>query len=132
MTKGIIEETNNTKAANKFLMQGSITIIAMKHQDGTITHNKTEILSLATNFYRDLYQSQTKVEPIVHRKQIEEPLEDITEEKVQKTIKKLRNKKSPGPDGVANKLLKSAASLVRKSLAHLMNPCLQNKTIPSD
>ena len=47
-------------------------------------------------------------------------------------IKKLKNKKSPGPDGVANELLKSAASLVRKPLAHLMNACLQNETIPSD
>jgi len=84
MTKRIIEETKSTKAVNKFLMQGSKTIIATKRQDGTITRNKTEILSLATNFYRDLYQSQTKVEPIVHLKQIEEPLEDIIEEEVPK------------------------------------------------
>jgi len=60
MTKRIIEETNSTKAANKFLMQGSKTIIAMKRQDGTITHNKTEILSLATNFYRDQLSTSSK------------------------------------------------------------------------
>ena len=56
----------------------------------------------------------------------------LQKRKFKKTIKKLKNKKSPGPDGVANELLKSDASLVRKPLAHLMNACLQNETFPSD
>jgi len=61
-TQKIIEETNSTKSANKFLENGTNSIIAMKRPDGTVTSNKSEILSLATDFYRNLYDSKTVID----------------------------------------------------------------------
>jgi len=44
--------TASSKKANKFLTQGKTLIIALKREDGTILHEKTEILALATEFYK--------------------------------------------------------------------------------
>jgi len=67
MTKQIIEETNSTKKANKLLLRGSKSIIAIQREEGTTTNSKTEILNLATNFYRSLYESKIEVEPCEHQ-----------------------------------------------------------------
>jgi len=67
MTKPIIEETNSAKKANKFLLQGSKSIIAIQREDGTITNSNTETSNLATNFYRSLYESRIEVAPCEHQ-----------------------------------------------------------------
>jgi len=62
-TQKIIEETNSAKSANKFLPNGASSIIAMKRPDSSVTNKKNEILALTTEFYRNLYDSKTEIEP---------------------------------------------------------------------
>ncbi|MBW0525251.1 hypothetical protein O181_064966 [Austropuccinia psidii MF-1] len=50
--------------------------------------------------------------------------EKITVDEIRTNIKQLPNKKSPGPDGVPNELIKIACDLLVNKLADLFNNCL--------
>ena len=61
-----------------------------------------------------------------------EPIEEITEEEIQKTTKTLKNGKAPGPDNILNELLKCSVSVTSTLLALLFNKCLNKGSIPEN
>jgi len=131
MAQKIIEDTNSSKKAYKFLTQGKKSIIALKREDGTISHDKTEILALTTEFYKNLYESKMNVVPLDEQTDTE-PIEEIIEEEIQKTTKALKNGKAPGPDNIVNELLKRSANITSTPLALLVNKCLNKGSIPEN
>lgn len=54
-----------------------------------------------------------------------------TTEEVSKAISDLQNNKAPGPDKIANKVLKQLDENNKKFLTHLFNECLKKTCYPS-
>ncbi|MBW0503453.1 hypothetical protein O181_043168 [Austropuccinia psidii MF-1] len=53
-----------------------------------------------------------------------QPLKNTEVDEIRTNIKQLPNKKSPGPDGIPNELIKIACNLIVNKLADLFNNCL--------
>ena len=126
-TQKIVEETNSTRSANKFLANGTSSIIAMKMPDGSVANNKNEILALTTEVYRNLYDSKTEIEPDVL--ETSQAVEDVMEAGVKHAIVlKPENRQT---DGIVNELIKYAAYTLDRPLALLLTQCIKQRQIPS-
>lgn len=55
----------------------------------------------------------------------------ITIEEIQRTIRKLKNRKTPGVDGITNELIKIGRSLLTAELGVLFNKILNDRRIPA-
>ena len=54
----------------------------------------------------------------------------FSEEFVAETIERLNKRKSPGPDGILNRILALSADLIKKPLTHVINLSMSNGTFP--
>ncbi|XP_063544341.1 uncharacterized protein LOC134752601 [Cydia strobilella] len=93
---------------------------------------RKDVLSCATEFYRDLYATiiyDARTETETTETNTNEAIR-IQEEEVLKHIKKLKHEKSPGPDGLRNESLKIGAPLLTKPLTCIFNMVLSTGQAP--
>ncbi|CAG9326495.1 unnamed protein product [Blepharisma stoltei] len=83
--------------------------------------NKEEIKAWATEFEN---QFKSKIEFIPQKGCSKEELWDFQD--IQKIIKKLPNKKAPGPDNIRNEIIKKGGDIMAEAITHFLNSCKLN------
>ncbi|GBP81972.1 LINE-1 reverse transcriptase homolog [Eumeta japonica] len=124
-----LNTTNSVKKAYKELRTHKSWIEELKDKTKN-TQNRTEIMKLATNFYKKLYSvpnQYTYELPDINRI---EARAIIDESEVIKGIKSLKAEKSPGPDGITNEVIKTGCEHLAKPLTLLFNQILNSSHTP--
>lgn len=134
--KHIIEKhlncTGGIKKAYKELRSHKTWIEGL-HDPQKTTHDRKEILHIATNFYENLYSAPERPEV----DQIESENDDndveinpVDEAEIITEIKRLKEEKSPGPDRITNEAIKIAGAYLVNPLSHLFNLILNSAVTP--
>lgn len=119
-------------------------IVALKTTSNTLVHNTRAILDEFKTFYSSLYTSKkpekrdidkfltenSLLDPLTveHQQWMDEP---ITELEVLRAIKKMKNNKSPGPDGYPVEFYKVFVSTLSPVLVKTFNNVMQSGSIPT-
>lgn len=128
-----IKNFRSAKRAYKELITHK-TWIQKLEQKSTETKSRKDIIHLATNFYKNLYQKRNNRDIEIQSRIGDEtdqdhvkPFEDV---EIYKHIKRLKSEKSPGSDGLCNEVLKIGAPILIHYLLHLFNMVLETETVP--
>ena len=130
-----LRHTGSTKKAYKELKPNKTWIEELKR--GEITKNNScDIISIATEFYRDLYSTK-EPEDTSHENQnyssdgnILKRLQ-IEENEVIEALNKLKLDKSPGSDNLVNETLKIAVPILATPFTNLFNSILESGETPT-
>ncbi|KAG7301329.1 hypothetical protein JYU34_014259 [Plutella xylostella] len=129
-----ITNSGAIKKAYKDLQRSSKWAVNMKNKKGQSLSKRPDIINEATEFYRDLYHSETTssidiINSACHA-YINEELPTIIEPEIRHAIKSQKNNKSPGEDKITNELLKSMAECLNRPLQDLFNNVVETKQAP--
>lgn len=133
-----ITRTGGVNKALKELRESGKEWIPRLKKKTTTTSKRNNIKDLATNFYRQLYSRQTPNATIeqkgtlleLTRVNSEEPIPEILQCEVEKSIKSQKAEKSPGPDKITNELLKGTMEELAPILTKLFNEIIIKRKIP--
>ncbi|KAI8437727.1 hypothetical protein MSG28_011961 [Choristoneura fumiferana] len=131
-----LSQTGSTKRAFKDLKPNKTWIDGLKR--GEITkNNRSDIITIATEFYRELYSAKEPPKDTSYMDQgTSSKIKNlnksrITESDVVEALNKLKIDKSPGPDNIANETLKIAAPILEVPLTNLFNFVLETGETPA-
>lgn len=125
-----LHATGSVKKAYKELTTHKSWIEELKSKNKN-TQNRTDILKIATNFYKNLYSSPNQPAYKLPLSSTESAEATITEYEVAKGIKALKTNKSPGPDRITNEAIKAGFTYLVRPLTLLFNKILICKNTPS-
>lgn len=130
-----LRRTGSTKKAYKELKQNKIWVGGLK-QGKTTEKNRCDIISIATDYYRDLYNTQeldiTSQENQNNSKYNNTHKSPQFEENdIIGALNKLKLDKSPGSDYLANETLKIAAPILASPFTKLFNSILESGETPT-
>lgn len=122
-----LNTTNSIKKAYRELRTHKLWIEELKDKTKK-TQNRTEILKIATEYYKKLYSA-----PNQHPYEFINGVEAraiIDESEVIKGIKSLKMEKSPGPNRITNDVIKTSCAYIVKPLTLLFNLILNSSYTP--
>lgn len=130
-----LKSTGSLKKAYKELKSHKTWIEELQDSQKT-THDRRDILHIATNFYKQLYSAPTQQYTHTHQNESENNSDDedilpVEELEIVMGIKNLKAEKSPGPDKITNEAIKLACAHLVNPLTHLFNLILSSSTTPS-
>lgn len=130
-----IEKSGGVKKAWQLLRESSDWIENMtQRRTKRNKTNRTEILKIATDFYRELYDDETTLpetnQPILYRDIEEEEIPNILREEVGKAIKSQKTGKAPGEDCISNELLLGTSDIIINTITDLFNEIIRTEYIP--
>ncbi|KAL0860232.1 hypothetical protein ABMA27_010539 [Loxostege sticticalis] len=123
-----IKKTGGIKKAIKVLSDKNNWIPNMKDQQNKTRTKRSDILSIATNFYENLYASKRQLG--ITDLSNNESVPPIREEEIQNAIKTQKKGKAPGPDDITNELLFECRNYIAPILKHIFNDILNTENIP--
>lgn len=136
LAQNTIEANCNMKVLRSKLMNAKKEIFKLRDKTGTIQSDRNAILNIAKEFYEDLFSSvrpnpttTTEERPII-RNVGSEDMPDITVEEVRAAVAEMKNKKSPGEDGVPVEAIKLGGDSLLSATTALFNLCLQWEKVP--
>lgn len=124
-----INKTGGIKKALKVLSDRTNWIVNIKDRNSKTATKRLDILSTATNFYRNLYSRKNQIEPTELSSDGNVPT--ILEDEIHKAIKTQKSDKAPGPDQINNELLLSCRNYIVPLLTYTFNDILNTETIPT-
>lgn len=126
-----LQATGSAKKAYKELKTHKSWIEELKNRT-KITQKRSEILKIATDFYKDLYNSpnQSTYKLPSLNTESEREMVTFTEEEVAKGIQTLKSDKSPGPDRITNEVIKAGSTCLVTPLTRLFNMILSSTNSP--
>ena len=135
-----IETNCNMKVLRSKLANSKKEIYKLRDKTGTIQSDRSTILNIAKEFYEDLYtsirpkpNSSTGVRhqdrPAITNVGSEE-MPDITVEEIGTALKEMKDRKSPGEDGVPIEAIKFGGDTMLSAIAALFNKCLEEGKVP--
>lgn len=136
LAQNIIEANCNMKVLRRKMTNAKKEIFKLRDKTGTIQTDRNAILNIATEFYENLFSStrqspteETEDRPII-RNVGSEDMPDITVDEVKAAVAEMKNKKSPGEDGVPVEAIKLGGDSLLKAITALFNQCLQWEEVP--
>ena len=140
LAQNAIEANCNMKVLRSKLMNAKKEIFKLRDKDGTIQSDRNTILNIAKEFYEDLFSSvrpaptttteQTHRDRPIIKNVGSEELPDITEEEVKAAVTDMKNRKSPGEDGVPIEAIKLGGDTLVSAITALFNKCIESEKIP--
>lgn len=137
-----IADNSSRKVLKSKLSTGKREIFKLCDKDGEITNNRTEILKISRNFYEDLYKSRIERpdQEIINKTHRNAPimnvgsedLPDVIISEIQHALQQLKNRRSPGEDGIIPEMIKACDGKVHEILTTLFNKCLHEADVPDD
>ena len=101
-------------------------------QDGTLLMNTEENISRWAEYYRDLLNKARQHIDGRNEPLTEGPLHQVTCEEVDRQLKKMKNGKSCGPDGIPTEALKHLGDWGVRQLTKLFNASMQTGKMPDE
>ena len=108
-------------------------MIGAKDEKGNKVATRTGINAIATNFYKELYDSnaQRGDESVKEIKgEDEDEIPAILKREVEEAINNLKSNKTPGEDGILNEYLKWGKEELLESITSLFNKIIRSENIP--
>ena len=103
----------------------------IKDSRGEVKAEERKIMERWREYFEDLLNEQNDYQ-VEETARVEGPLEEITEEEIEKALREMKNGKAAGPTGVTSELLKAAGSVGLRQLTNIMNERLAGEGIPDD
>ena len=131
LVRKTLENNRSIKKTNSKLIIGKNQLIAVKKPDGTVIRNRENIVQVVAEFYKNLYDSKDST----MSQKSEDGAKDvphILSSEVDEAIRRMKNGKSPGDDGISIDVLKLGGEELSKVLLKLFNKCLLENNIPDD
>lgn len=108
-------------------------MLTVKTKHKKRTRKRPEIIKVATEYYRELYQSKNPTIATEEQYTLNsEPIPKILEKETVKAINTQKADKAPGSDQITNELLKSTLSVIAPILTDLFNEIIETESIPQD
>lgn len=127
-------KTGGLKQAQKSL-QNTKTWIPNLTKAGRSTDNREELISIATDYYKELYKSRDREHELLKHLHIQTPesknVKEFSLKEIITAIRHLSNNKCPGYDRIINEALKIGEKLLAGLLCQLFNNILKEKRVPS-
>ena len=131
LTRNILENSKSIKRIKKELGNGKYWMLGAKDEKGNTTKSRYEIVRAATNFYKQLYDSNLQVNKNdTQKRENEEVVPPILTSEVDNAITQLRNNRAPGDDGLVNECLKWGKEELTTNITDLFNKILTTEKIP--
>ncbi|CAH2096957.1 unnamed protein product [Euphydryas editha] len=127
-----IEKTGGIKKAIKELNSKKDWMLKVKTMNNNYTNKRTEIMKVATEYYRNLYQTKNPKRIISKINTDCESIPRILKEETIRAINTQKKDKTPGADQVTNELLKSTAPVIAPILTDIFNKIIDTEVIPED
>ena len=115
---------------------------AIKDKEGNILMEKEKVRNRWTEYCRELYEDKDKTngelrELVQELKEISPPQrndeeEDILEAEVERAIKRLKNNKSPGVDGITSEMIKAGGQRLMKEIHGMCNQIWRGESTPEE
>ena len=132
----IINESGSTRKVNRELTKGYKIINKLKNEVGILKTGKKEVMEIATDYYRKLYDTQENEEgnrlarEKVMKNDNEPIFPEIMQNEIESNLKEAKVGKAPGPDGIENNTLKQLSMALIPVLAKLFNKITESEEIP--
>ena len=98
----------------------------MLKENGETTNEREEIISICSDFYKELYaKTVEKPQDLVGKSPEHEKVPKFTDKEIKNTLKSLKKGKAPTSD-----ILKSGGKEVIKALKTIFNEILESQEIP--
>lgn len=127
--KKCIQRTGGTKKAAKLLLEKRNWIPNLINKNHKCEGRRPEILSIATQFFKELYSRENTTPTTLLTGESEIPV--IIYEEIEKALKSQKADKAPGSDGISNEFLILNKNHLIPILEHLFNEVLQTEIIPN-
>ncbi|KAJ8727743.1 hypothetical protein PYW07_001862 [Mythimna separata] len=125
-----IMTSRSAKKAFKEIDRTKTWIPSLQH-GSTNTKSRNNIISIATDFYTNLYSQPNSTQCIgVNQPKNTSSVEIFNEPEILKQISKLKTDKSPGPDGIVSEFIIHAKTLLLSPLTLLFNKILDEEAVP--
>lgn len=124
-----IIKTGGIKKAYRELQNSKNLIVKMKDDKEIWNRRRTDMLSIATTYYKKLYTHNTDTDEEVDLEEISDVPKIITSE-VKKAIETQKDDKAPGPDGINNEILKQSKDMMIPVLTDIFNDIISTEIIP--
>lgn len=124
-----IIKTGGIKKAYRELQNSKNWIVKMKDDKEIWNRRRTDMLSIATTYYKKLYTHNTDTDEEVDLEEISDVPKIITSE-VKKAIETQKDDKAPGPDGISNEMLKQSKDVMIPVLTDIFNDIISTEIIP--
>jgi Reverse transcriptase (RNA-dependent DNA polymerase) len=130
-----IRNNRGLKVARDGISKKKNQIASMKDENGIEHFDENKILTIATDFYKNLYKSnlhQNEKETIAPDLICEENVIGFSLEEMKFAISTMKNNKACGEDGIPIDLLKICDESVLLKLTEIMNNFLINEKLPEE
>lgn len=128
-----LQNTGAIKKAYKNLNCSKQILSQLQNDAGVIITSKKDLMQVATEFYKKLYEFKDKYSPIEQNSTWTantDPVPPFLVSEVEMSIKKVKAEKSPGPDGITNDMIIAGKKNLSQPLTKLFNHILEHKRIP--
>lgn len=130
-----IEKSGGVKKAWVELRDNLTWIDSMKnHRNKKSKTNRIEILEVATEYYRELYNNDVTIEesnqPVNCVKTDDEETPCILRDEINKAIKSQKKGKTPGGDCISNEVLIGSSKVTLNTITEIFNEILRTEYIP--
>ncbi|XP_037876062.1 LINE-1 retrotransposable element ORF2 protein isoform X1 [Bombyx mori] len=129
-----IKKTGGVKKAFKELESKKNWMPNIKDRQGRSTTKRSEILNIATQYYKELYTSKNNKPATTTTEDMQdtEPIPPILKEETERAITTQKLEKAPGLDQITNELLKTFMPVIVPKLTNLFNEIITAEVIPED
>ncbi|XP_045534998.1 uncharacterized protein LOC106709987 [Papilio machaon] len=127
-----LKNTGAVKKAYKHLSRSKQVISQLQDTAGLISTSRQNLLQIATDFYRKLYEKSDDchTESNFRLAVNTEPVPQFIESEIECSIRNLKTGKSPGTDGITNEMIIAGIDVLTTPLTKIFNDILESKTIP--
>ena len=123
-----INESGGVKKAFKALTNSKDWIVKFKNKSGEYNQRRTGILSIATDYYKKLYECCNLQDLVDLKDNSNVPC--ILRAEVEKVIDSQPIAKAPGPDGIRNEVIKHCKEVLTPVLTDIFNDIINTEIIP--
>ncbi|KAI5646414.1 angiotensin-converting enzyme domain-containing protein [Phthorimaea operculella] len=135
-----IEKNGSSRVLKLKLSKGKNQIFKLLNKNNQVVTDRDELLEIARNYYANLYRSSTTpndMQPVDTNTQSQTPevrarisnvgseeIPDVTPDEIELALRKMKNRRAPGEDGIIPEMLKTTGKWFWEALASLFSKCL--------
>ncbi|XP_041472578.1 uncharacterized protein LOC121421843 [Lytechinus variegatus] len=114
-----ITNDSSYKATKRKLSSGKSQLIAIKGEDGSVIHDRDQIINHVKIFFQHLYSSKVHVDAPIIALDADEDITPVGVDEVAKALQEMKRGKAPGSDEVLVDVLKDGGDVILEQLAKL-------------